>query len=70
MVAGAWPGVVVPFAEGAETDVETLYYREYIVSEECGKGNDVKREQGGKLTREQDPVNSPPCSLFTYLLKT
>ena len=40
MVAGAWPGVVIPFAEGAETDVETLYYREYIVSEECGKGND------------------------------
>lgn len=39
-MAGAWPGVVVPFVEGAETDVETVYHREYFVSEECNQGND------------------------------
>ena len=48
MVAETQPGMAVPAAERAETDVETVHHRKHAVSVECGEADDEKAINGLK----------------------
>ena len=48
MVAETQPGMAVPAAERAETDVETIHHRKHAVSVECGEADDEKAINGLK----------------------